>query len=1278
MNDLTQAKRLIKECQETQNPYLDLGRCGITDLNDLPELFECSHLETLILSNEWYDAISDYHKISSKNVGNDNSFQSLPKEFGTLINLKKVILSSIGDSAIKNIDSLSTCQKIEYLDLSNNQINDIHFLEHLTGLQNLYLSSNQITDIRFLEHLTGLQTLDLRYNQITDIHFLEHLTGLQNLNLNSNQITDYSFLEHLTGLQKLDLSNNQITDYGFLEHLTGLQNLDLSSNQITDIRFLEQLTDLQNLDLSSNQITDIRFLEQLTDLQTLDLRNNQIKDIRFLEHLTELQNLDLRLNQITDIRFLEQLTDLQTLDLSSNKITDIRFLEHLTDLQNLNLSSNKITDIRFLEQLTGLRTLNLRYNRINDYSFLEYLTGLQNLDLSLNQITDIRFLEHLTGLQNLDLSLNQITDIRFLEHLTGLQNLDLNYNKITDIRFLEKLTGLHTLDLRNNQIKDIRFLENLTGLQNLNLWSNKITDISFLEDLTGLQTLNLSYNQITDICFLEHLTNLQNLYLSSNKITNYSFLEHLTGLQSLDLSDNQITDIHGLIPLLKEGVSVNFDEYGGGGISLFKNPIVNPPMHIAEQGSEAILDWFAQIDESGAEPFYESKLMILGQGGAGKTTFANLLLDPDYEVKPGKLDSTLGIVIHKGKEFPNSDKQKPNIKANLWDFGGQDIQKMLHQFFITEDCLYVLVSDKRAENTNFDYWFQIINLLGPKSHVIVLENPKEATGNNEDFPKNKYKQLYPDLNIESIEVNLNETRGTDLASWTKLQQMISEKLSAMELVNRMVPIKWGLVRKGLENLKNEKYITLDAYYDLCNQPDISYNPRQADWCLSYFRSLGDLVYFDDRDLCTRIFLDQNWLTTGLYYILSDTQIKEHSGRFTQQQAYDKWQRTGYNKIEKAMLIKLLLKDKFDICYELPDEKEVFITPLLLPPDAPEQKWEHETNLQFRFNYGFIPHGLFSRLIVQLHEKIDAEQHWKTGVRLKDIIDGEDVFAEVQQYNDPQENQQVIDIKISGAKNGCKQMLVFIRAAVEKLNKDFKNIRIKQVVACNCAICSERMKQGKKPSFHDYEMLWDRLLNSSYFVDCEKSKWKQVNIGQIINDVVIENAAIENRDNQLLKQLKEMGMSINQIINNNTVNSTNTNTNTNSNTNTISISIQAFLGEVQNLKEDFKDEKPLLLKKGISEDEYDVTLKDIGKAETAIQGLETAQKEGQALPERSKSRLKGFINDLSNEESTLHKGLKLFRKGRDYGVKIAELYNTVAGNTGMPLVLPLALDVIKKL
>ncbi|MBK8806940.1 MAG: hypothetical protein IPO21_09975 [Bacteroidales bacterium] len=75
-----------------------------------------------------------------------------------------------------------------------------------------------------------------------------------------------------------------------------------------------------------------------------------------------------------------------------------------------------------------------------------------------------------------------------------------------------------------------------------------------------------------------------------------------------------------------------------------------------------------------------------------------------------------------------------------------------------------------------------------------------------------------------------------------------------------------------------------------------------------------------------------------------------------------------------------------------------------------------------------------------------------------------------------------------------------------------------------------MQQAEKPSFYEYEMLWYKVMNRSYFVDCKELKWKQVNIGHIINDVVIENAAIENKDNPFINPIKGMCMTLNHITN----------------------------------------------------------------------------------------------------------------------------------------------------
>jgi len=412
MNDLTQARKLIKECQETQNPYLDLGNCGISDLKELPELFECNHLETLMLSNSCWD--TEGRSIDSHNKGKKNKIFLIPKEISNLRKLTRLIF--VGDS----VSSFYIC--------------DIRFLENLPGLQTLELNCNRFSDYSVLGKLTGLKSLELSINDISDIRFLENLTELKSLKLSSNNISDISVLEKLTGLQSLDLGyNRKISDYSVLENLTELKSLKLGDNIISNYSFLEKLTGLQSLNLGSNKISNIHFLENLTELKSLDLAINEISSIRVLGKLTKLQSLNLAVNKISSIRVLGKLTELQTLELHFNKISDISVLASLTKLQSLSLSSNKISD----------------------YSFLGKLTGLQELTLGGNKITDIHFLEKLTRLQSLTLFDNQISDISVLANLSELQYLKLQNNKISDISVLGNLSRLQYLDLRKNKIKGI-------------------------------------------------------------------------------------------------------------------------------------------------------------------------------------------------------------------------------------------------------------------------------------------------------------------------------------------------------------------------------------------------------------------------------------------------------------------------------------------------------------------------------------------------------------------------------------------------------------------------------------------------------------------------------------------------------------------------------------------------------------------------------------------------------------------------------------------------------
>src|SRR4051812_36851607 len=103
MNNL--ALELTFKCYETQDPYLDLGMCGLTDKDfeagsplDIA-LRKCTHLECLILSNSWDEwdeggkVLEDqYSRNYSHYESRMNYFNSsLPSAFLELHSLKKLI-----------------------------------------------------------------------------------------------------------------------------------------------------------------------------------------------------------------------------------------------------------------------------------------------------------------------------------------------------------------------------------------------------------------------------------------------------------------------------------------------------------------------------------------------------------------------------------------------------------------------------------------------------------------------------------------------------------------------------------------------------------------------------------------------------------------------------------------------------------------------------------------------------------------------------------------------------------------------------------------------------------------------------------------------------------------------------------------------------------------------------------------------------------------------------------------------------------------------------------
>ena len=666
-----------------------------------------------------------------------------------------------------------------------------------------------------------------------------------------------------------------------------------------------------------------------------------------------------------------------------------------------------------------------------------------------------------------------------------LATLDLSYCNLTTLPDeLLELTWLTALYLRNNNIRYVNPLSKLPNLTRLYLYHNLIVDLDPLTALSNLTELYLFDNQIIDVSPLAALPNLSRLHLYNNKITDVSPLATLSKLTELYLFNNRIIDLTTLLPLIEKGIAVRSDHtWNEAGIFIGGNPLENPPISVIEQGNEAILTYSRNLQEQGEGRLNEAKLIIVGEPGAGKTSLMKKLLDPNYAI-PREEDSTLGIQVQEGWQFPHSKQADAKFSTNIWDFGGQQIQYMTHQFFLTPGAVYVLVSanDRKETTANFPYWFKAVHLFGEEngiySPVLVVQNDKNGQF-IQQFDIKHYAQRYPELPLSTRTVNLSK----DDADLQALRAKIQTLLTQLPHVNDVRPARWNDIRTTLrECAKTQHHINFAEYAAICREHAV--NDESSQLLLSYYlHRLGSLLHFaDDPTLRDFIILNPQWAVDAVYSVLDDNRIKQAGGYFTSEKLDNLW-RDKYDMVERGKLLNLMKKDSFEVCYAVEGKPNTYLAPQLLTENRPSYAWSNTDTLKFRFQYKFMPEGIITRLIVRLNELIakgdKGDLVWRNGM----VLEQNGCCAQVQ-AEETREGLNIIDIAITGNLNQRKYLLHTIRMEVDKLHhKWFKNIAVEQMIPCNCDVCTK--PNNTDPKYFEFSVLQRAQERGKKTVECDR-------------------------------------------------------------------------------------------------------------------------------------------------------------------------------------------------
>ena len=517
-----------------------------------------------------------------------------------------------------------------------------------------------------------------------------------------------------------------------------------------------------------------------------------------------------------------------------------------------------------------------------------------------------------------------------------------------------------------------------------------------MSQLKKLISLFIDYNQLSKVpdC-IAYLSNLKRIDLNDNQLQVLPiFLEKLPRLEALLLHNNASLKI----PV--EILGPTYEEVNDGATA------ANPA---------DILNYYFRI-QANHQPLNEAKLILVGFGAVGKTSLANRLIHGTFDPDSKK---TEGINITPWSLRLN---QSEDITLHVWDFGGQEIMHSTHQFFLTERSLYLLVLNGRQghEDTDAEYWLELIQSFGGDSPVIVVLN--KISEHPFDVNRRALQQKFPNIR-EFIQTDCDTETGIDT-----LRAAIERETDRLEHLRDPFPGSWFEIKKRLSDMK-ANYISFEKYREIC-QTDGEPEPSAQESLAVHLHSLGiALNYKDDSRLRDTHVLNPHWVTNGIYKLLNDHDLTASNGELEIDCLNRLLDPKDYPKARHDFLLGLMRK--FELCFPFQEDDKRYLIPDLLDKQQPEaaSQFKPAECLNFRYEYPILPEGLLPRFIVRTHVLSDHQLRWRTGVILN--FEGNQALVKA----DPQEKS--VEINVNGPQASRRRLLAIIRSDFDRIHSNFK-------------------------------------------------------------------------------------------------------------------------------------------------------------------------------------------------------------------------------------------------
>ncbi|CAH1803214.1 unnamed protein product, partial [Owenia fusiformis] len=376
------------------------------------------------------------------------------------------------------------------------------------------------------------------------------------------------------------------------------------------------------------------------------------------------------------------------------------------------------------------------------------------------------------------------------------------------------------------------------------------------------------------------------------------------------------------------------------------------------------------------------------------------------------------------------NREENQLKLSFWDFGGQHVFYTTHQTFLTDRAIYLLVVDltkdlddkvdtirqsRRGPKRDtaapekvkdyLDYWLNSIHTHAGKSSpetqslsppVIIVGTHKDAHNVTDKYINDYFHKIETYLHGKVYFHHVHtryiavDNKSDDDHELDELKKTIVQLAEAQGFWGQEVPIKWLLLEKNLRGLKVRepvRFLKFEQVKAIGLKEGIDEASVTA--CLEFYHSVGDMIFFNENNLCDLVILDPQWLIDVFKSIITVPEFhRVPSGR-------NKFDSTVWERLDKDGVlheefiltvwkelypdisihsdIMIELMQRFDLIgsfgnnQEITQGKRQFFVPCLLPKPEPSDfiKDQQLVGGTLFYKFTFFPRGLFHRVVAKI-------------------------------------------------------------------------------------------------------------------------------------------------------------------------------------------------------------------------------------------------------------------------------------------------------------------------